>query len=107
MDSITINNKEVPFRCNMYVISKLLKKKQLTNADEMLGNLGHLELVEIFYESVKAGSRKENVKFNMTLDDFGDEISDDLDIFKKCFDLFQSSLTAYTDALGIADEGKE
>lgn len=106
MNTITINSNEYPFRCNMYVISKLLKKKQLTNADEMLGNLGHLELVEIFYESVKAGSKKENVKFNMTLDTFGDEISDDLDEFKKCFGLFQDSLTAYTDALGIADEGK-
>lgn len=106
MNRITINSNELPFRCNMYVISKLLKKKQLTNPDEMLGNLGHLELVEIFYESVKAGSKKENVKFNMTLDDFGDEISDDLGVFKQCFDFFQDSLTAYTDALGVGEEKK-
>lgn len=101
--TIELNNKNYPFRCNMYVISKLLQKKKLTNPDDMLSNLGHLELVEIFYESVKAGCKKENQAFRMQLDDFGMEISDDLEAFEQCLQEFQDSLNRYTKAMGVDD----
>lgn len=88
----------------MFVISKLLQKKKLNSPEDMLSSLGHLELVEIFYESVKAGCKKEAKAFRMTLDDFGMEISDDLTAFGQCFEEFQDSLTRYTEAMGVDEK---
>ena len=106
MKSIFLSEKEYFFRCNMYVVSKLLQKKKLNSPDQMLSNLGHLELIEIFYESVKAGEKKNNKSFRMTLDDFGMELSDDLAAFEECFNEFQLSIERYTKAMGV-DEKKD
>lgn len=107
MTEVTISEKNYFFRCNMYVISKMLQKKQMTNPDQLLGNMGHLELVEIFYESFKAGQKKAAKPFKMTLDDFGMDISDDMDAFGICFDEMQKSIERYSQAMGIEDDEKK
>jgi len=104
MVEIKLNEKEYNFRCNMFVISKMLQKKQLNNPDQLLGNMGHLDLVEIFYESFKAGQRKVAQPFKLTLEDFGMDISDDMDAFGLCFEQMQLSIERYSLAMGIDEK---